>query len=155
MKNVRITFEKIDDVTTDEMRKVNIKSGYKHVNVHMIFCINMEGKFTRKEILVANGHTIAPPSSITYSRFVSRESVGVSFILASLNDLEIFSCDMGNAYLNAKCREKLWTESGAEFGTEKVMVMIIEISLYGLKSSGDSWRAKLAETLISLGYKSS
>ena len=33
--------------------------------------------------------------------------------------------------------------------------MTIARALYGLKSSGASWRAKLSETLMSLGYKSS
>ena len=33
--------------------------------------------------------------------------------------------------------------------------MIIARALYGPKSSGAVWREKLAETLISLGYKSS
>ena len=35
------------------------------------------------------------------------------------------------------------------------MLIIIATSLYVLKSSGAAWRAKLAETLMSLGYKSS
>ena len=35
------------------------------------------------------------------------------------------------------------------------MIMITERGLYGLKSSSSSWRAKLVETLMSLGYKSS
>ena len=45
-----------------------------------------------------------------------------------------------NAYLNSKYREKIWTESGTEFGTEKGMVMIISRALYGLKISGSAWR---------------
>ena len=61
MTNVRISFEKLDSVTPDEMRKGNIYPGYEHVNVHMIFYINMDGKFTREAILVADGHTTAPP----------------------------------------------------------------------------------------------
>ena len=47
------------------------------------------------------------------------------------------------------------TEAGTEFGNEKGMVMIIARALYGLKRSGATWRAKLAETLMLLGYKSS
>ena len=117
----------------------------------MIFDIKIDGKFTRKSRLVANGHTTAPPSSIKQSSFVSRDIVRITFILASLNDLNIFACDIENAYLNAKCIDKLWTEAGTEFGTEKLMVMIISRALYGLKSSGASWRAKLSETLMSLG----
>ena len=61
MANVCIAFEELDSVTPDEMRKGKIRPGYGHVNLHMIFDINMDGKFTRKEILVADGHTIAPP----------------------------------------------------------------------------------------------
>ena len=66
----------------------------------------------------------------------------------------MFSCDIGNSYLNLKCREKLWTEAVTQFGTEKGMVIIISIVLYVRKSYGAAWRGKLSETLISLGYKS-
>ena len=65
--------------------------------MYMIFDIKLDGKFTRKARLVAGGHTTAPPSSITYSSVVSRESVGIVFLLASLNDLDILACDIGNA----------------------------------------------------------
>ena len=62
---------------------------------------------------------------MTYSSVVSRESVSIAFLLVLLNDLEIFAYDIGNAYLNAKFRDKLWTEYGTEFGTEKGTAMII------------------------------
>ena len=137
------------------MRKGNIQPGYEHVNVHMIFDINMGGKFNRKEILVADGHTTEPPPSITYSSVVSRESVRITFLLASLNNLYIFAWDIGNPYLNSKYENKIWTKSGTEFGTVEVTVMIIARALYGLKSSGTAWSVKLAETLVLLGYKSS
>ena len=85
MTNVRITFEKLGGITPDEMSKGRVKPVYDDVNVQMIFYINVDGKFTRKAILVVGGHTTAPPSSITYSSVVSRESAGISIILASLN----------------------------------------------------------------------
>ena len=94
------------------MREGKIKPGHEHVNVHMIFDIKMYGKFTIKARLVADSHTTAPPSSITYSSVVSRDSVRIAFLLASLNDLDIFACDIGNAYLNDKCSDKIWTEAG-------------------------------------------
>ena len=61
LKNRCIVFERLDGVTPDEMRKGKIKYRYEHVNVHMIFDIKMDGKFTNNEILVANIHTTAPP----------------------------------------------------------------------------------------------
>ena len=75
-------------------------------------------------------------------------------IIASLNDLDIPCCDIGNAYINTDCREKLWTVTGAEFGSKKGIIMIMAKALYGLKSSGAAWRAKLAETMKTMGYKS-
>ena len=59
MKNFRILFENLDGVTPDNMRKGEIKPGYKNFSLHMIFDINMDGKFTRKSRLVANAHTTA------------------------------------------------------------------------------------------------
>ena len=100
---------------------------------------------------MANRHTTAPTSSITHSSVLSKESVSFVFLLAYLNDLDIFACDIVNTHLNVKCREKLWTESGTDFGTKNKMVMIIARAIYGLNSSVASWRGKLAETLISCG----
>ena len=48
MENVRIEPEKLGSVTPDETRKGKVKPGYYHINVHMIFEINMDGRFTRK-----------------------------------------------------------------------------------------------------------
>ena len=46
-ENVRISFQKPDGVKPNENRKVEIRPGYEHINVHMIFDIRMDGKFTR------------------------------------------------------------------------------------------------------------
>ena len=73
--------------------------------------------FTRKAQFVAGGHMIETPSSITYSSVVvSRESVKITFLIAALNDLDIMSCDIENAYLNAPCKEKIWFVGGKECG---------------------------------------
>ena len=71
----------------------------------------------------------------------------MAFTTAALNDLEVMACDIGNAYLNALCQEKLWTTAGPEFGSKAGSVMTISRALYGLKSSGAAWRAKFVDTL--------
>ncbi len=82
------------------------------------------------------------PSSITYSSVVSRESVKIAFLVAALNDLDIMSCDIGNAYLNAQCREKIWFVAGPESGPALVgKPCKLVRALYGLKSSGAAGRA--------------
>ena len=89
----------------------------------MIFDIKMDGKFTRKCRFVAGGHTTDPPSSSTYSSVVSRDSVRIAFLIAAMNGLDVWAADIGNAYLNAPCREKRWTLARSEFGSEKGSVM--------------------------------
>ena len=70
MTNICISFEKLEGVTPDEIIKGKIKPGYENVNLHMIFDLRIDGKFTRKARLVADSHTIEPPSSVTYSSVV-------------------------------------------------------------------------------------
>ena len=67
MTNFRIVFENLDSVKPGDMKKGKVNPGHEHINVQMIFGINMNGNFTRKSRLVTDGHTTAPPSSITYS----------------------------------------------------------------------------------------
>ena len=61
MANVCVTFDNIDGVTSDDTKKRKVRPGYDHVNVHMIFYINMDGKFTRKERFMDDGHKTSPP----------------------------------------------------------------------------------------------
>jgi len=84
---------------------------------------------------------------------VSRDSVRIALTIAALNDLKVLSCDIQNAYLTAKCREKIYTRAGPEFGSEQGSLMLIVRALYGLKSSGAAFRSLLAETLYDMDYK--
>ena len=45
-------------------------------------------------------------ASMTYISVVSRESVSISLIIAELNDLDTFSDNSQNAYINAPPRKK-------------------------------------------------
>ena len=105
--------------------------------------------------LVAGGHTTDQPSSLTYSSVVSRDSVRILLLIAALNDLNVLACDIQNAYLTAKCREKIYTIAGPEFGSEEGSIMIVTMALYGLKSSGAAFRSKLANVIYDLKYRPS
>ena len=154
MGKVRVAFERWDEGTLEQARDGKKLVGYQEIGCHMIFDIKMDGSFTRKARLVAGGHTTEAPASITYSSVVSRESVRLAFTIAGLNGLDICAADIGNAYLNAPCREKIWTIAGPEFGSDSGSVMVVVRALYGLKSSGASWRAMLAQSLTDMGYVS-
>ena len=92
------------------------------------------------------------PASITYSSVVSKDSVRTALTVAALDDLDILACDIQNAYLTAVCREKIWNRAGPEFGSEEGNIMIVKMALYGFKSSGAAFRAKLAGVLHDIGF---
>ena len=75
---------------------------------------------------------------------VSRESVRIALTLAALNDLEVKTADIENAYLTAPVSEKIWTVLGPEFGDDQGKRAIVVRALYGLKSAGASFRNHLA-----------
>ncbi len=87
---------------------------------------------------------------------MSRDSVRIAFLLAALNDLDILAADIGNAYINADVREKVYFIAGDEFGANKKGQRVVIIkALYGLKTSGAAWRAHFADVLHGMGYSSS
>lgn len=153
MTNVRIAFDEFKEGTMEEIKARKKLVGYQCIKCHMIFDVKMD--LTRKARFVAGGHMTAPPDSLTYSSVVSRESVRVAFLMASLHGLQVCVADVTNAYLNALCREKIYCIAGPEFGSDQGKIMLINRALYGLKTSGAAWRSLLASTLAELGFKSS
>ena len=148
MKNVRPAFE----IYEKDVKKL---VGYQKIKCHFVFDIKLGENFRRKARLVAGGHLTDPPSSITYSSVVARDSVRILLLIAALNELDILSCDIQNAYLTAECREKIYTVAGPEFGSEEGSVMIVRMALYGLKSSGAAFRSKLANVIYDMGFRPS
>ena len=65
MRNVRVAFEKIDGVAETQMKTDKVRPGYSFCSTHMIFDVKMDGSFTRKARLVADGHKTKPPTSVT------------------------------------------------------------------------------------------
>ena len=155
MKNVCVAYKPHVSHTPGEIRKGKAKEliGYTEISCRMIFDVKMD--LTRKCRLVAGGHMTETPSCLTYSSVVARDSVRLAFLIAAMNDLDVGACDIGNAYLNAPCREKVWFEAGKECGEDAGKAMIITRALYGLRSSGAAWRAMFSNFIINqLGFTS-
>ena len=151
MGKAKVTYIPIEGVTPAEARsnKVDQLRGFQEIKCHIIFDVKMD--FTRKARFMAGGHMTETPLSLTYSSVVSRESVKIAFLIAALNDLDLMSCDIGNAYLNAKCREKIWFVAGPECGPDlQGCVCKLVWALYGLKSSGAAWRSMLSSFITSV-----
>ena len=76
-------------------------------------------------------------------------------MIAALSSLDVLVCDIQNVYSTAKCRERIHTVARPEFGSQEGSVVIVQMALYGLKSSGAAFRSKLASVFYELDYMSS
>jgi hypothetical protein len=146
MKAVEVAFRILDDGE-------NAPPTYQQVRCHIIFDIKMD-TFARKARYVAQGNMTEAPSTLTYASVVSRESVRIALTLAALNDLEVKTADIANAFLQAPVTEKIWIICGSEFGPNAGKKAVMIRSLYGLCSAGASFRNHLADCMRQLGYQS-
>ena len=147
LKNVLVAFRLVEEGE-------HLPVGSKQIPYHIIFDVKLD--LTRKARLVAGGHRNKDvPKYTTFSTVASRDSVRIMFLIAALNGLKVLSTDVGNAYLNAECREKVHVKCGKElFGPEhEGKYAVIARALYGLKSSGASWRHHFATEIRSMGFK--
>ena len=138
MANSRIAFEVLEEGESAPV-------GYTQITYHLIFDMKMD--LRRKVKYVAGGHLTDPPSSMIYAIVVGRETVRLTFLIASLNDLKILAGDIQIAYLNAHTKEKIYFYAGDEWKSSKGRAVIITRSLYGLKSSALMWLNHLADIL--------
>ena len=147
LKNVIVAFDLLEDGESPP-------AGSKRIPYHFVFDVKMD--LTRKARCVAGGHvnkTIHPHA--TFSSVASRDSVRICLMLAALNDLDVLMADIGNAYLNAPCRERVHVKCGPElFGPDNEgKIAIVVRALYGLKSAGNAWRHHFSTCIQSdLGY---
>jgi hypothetical protein len=80
-----------------------------------------------------------------YSGVVSLCGIWLVIFLAKLNRLELWGAEVGNAYLEALTKEKVYIIGGPEFGGLTGHTLLIFKALYGLRSSGLCWHQCLAE----------
>jgi hypothetical protein len=130
--------------------KAVIPSGYKKIRVHLVFDVKHDGR--HKARLVADGHLTDVPTDSVYSGVVSLRGLRLVTFIAELNNLQLWSTDIGNAYLEAKTSEKVYIIAGAEFGDLEGHVLVIHKALYGLRSSGARWHERFAECLRELSF---
>ena len=148
MKNVRVAFT----VHEGDIKELE---GYELISGHLIFDVKLGENFRRKARYVADGYKTSTPSAVTYSSVTSRDSVRLFLLLAALNDVDIQSADVQNAFISAPVLEKVWLVAGPEFGPEQGTNMIVTRALYGLKSASASFRSFMAKKLDEIGFKSS
>jgi hypothetical protein len=154
-ESIKTEFKQINDYETFRVLEnhEHMPPGYKRIPYHCIYDVKFDGR--RKCRLVAGGHRTDPPKEDIYSGVVSMEAVRLGFILARMNGLQVCAGDVGNAFLYGKTREKVFVIAGEEFGKDAGKRMVIDRSLYGLKSSSARFHEHLSIRLRQMGYKPS
>ena len=90
-----------------------------------------------------------------YSGVVSLRGLRLVMFLAELNKLLLWGGDVGNAYLEALIKEKLYIIAGPEFGEVQGHILIIHKALYGPRTGGACWHGKLFDSLQHMGFQPS
>ena len=67
--------------------------------------------------------------------------------------MKVWGADIGNAYLEATTKEKLYIVAGPEFEELQGNIFVIHKALYGLKSSGWRWSQRINDIMLHLRSK--
>ena len=141
----------IDEYETFKDMGVGVHpKGHKKIRVHMVY--DVKPTLVRKARLVADGQLTETPIDSVYSSVVSLRGLKICLFIAELNQLEAWSTDVGNAYLEAYTQEKLYIVAGPEFHDRCGHTLLISRALYGLKSSGLRWWERFSEILLQMGF---
>ena len=73
-----------------------------------------------------------------YASTIRTENTRLLFYLLALNQCTLIAGDIGNAYVNAFTKEKIFSRAGIEFGPKAGVQVIIRKALYGLKTSANA-----------------
>jgi hypothetical protein len=145
------TFEDKGIARINNKKLINGPKGYKLIRVHLVFAC--KHNLRHKARLVAGGHLTGEPVESVYSSVVSLRSIRLTTFLAELNNLEVWGADVGNAYLEADTKERVFVIGGKEFGEREGHILIIRKALYGLKTSGKRYHEKFSDCMYDLGFK--
>ena len=138
------------DTFIDKGKGFIMPNDYTRINVHFVYAVKHDGR--HKARLVAGGHLTKIPEDSVYSGVVSLKGIRIVIFLGRLNNLDIYCTDIGNAYLEAQTKEKLFIIKGPEFGSLEGHTLVINKALYGLRSSGLRWHEKLADSLREMNF---
>ena len=124
---------------------------YNRRTNHFVFDVKFDGR--RKARLVAGGHRTPDVSQEeVYSGVVSVDTIRVAFALTELNNLGVMAADISIAFLYGRTREKVYIKAGPEFGKFAGKTLLIDGSVYGLKSSAACFHKHLVLRLRQLGF---
>ena len=69
------------------------------------------------------------PIDSIYSGVISTRSLRLTIFLAKLNNMKVWDADIGNAYLEASTKEKLYVVTGPELEEVQGHILVIHKAL--------------------------
>jgi hypothetical protein len=130
----------------------DIPTGYQKIPYHMVFDVKYD--LRHKARLVAGCNWTVNDKEDIHSGVVRMDTVRIGFFLGELYEISCCACDIGNAFLNGKTKEKVYMTAGPEFAAKlHGKILIIDKSFYELKTSAARFHEHLSESLQRLGFK--
>jgi hypothetical protein len=130
----------------------DIPTGYQKIPYHMVFDVKYD--LRHKARLVAGVNRTVNDKEDIYSGVVRMDTVRIGFFLGELYGLSCCACDIEKVFLYGKTKEKIYITASPEFGASlHSKNLIIDKSLYGLKTSAARFHEYLNESLPRLGFK--
>jgi hypothetical protein len=118
----------------------------------MVFDVKYD--LRHKARLVASGNWTINEKEDIYSGVVRMDTVRIGFFLGELYGHSCCACDIGNEFLYGKIKEKVYITAGTEFGVDlHGKNLMIDESLYGIKTSAARFHEHLSESLLRLCFK--
>jgi hypothetical protein len=86
------------------------------------------------------------------STVVKGVSVRLLDVIAHRDNLKILCGDVGNAFVNATTKERVYSRAGPEFGEKEGLIVLLVKALYGLRTSAQRWRSVFPDFFRSMGF---
>eukprot|EP00957_Ditylum_brightwellii_P019751 1491207-Ditylum_brightwellii.AAC.1 len=109
------------------------EEGWQFAPMHIIFIIKYDLWY--KACFVVGRYVIDLYMHKTYSSTVQDMSIWFMLLLAVTNKLGIMTGNIGNAFCNVPCTEKIWTVAGDDFGEKRGSMVALNGAFYGLKTA--------------------
>jgi hypothetical protein len=94
----------------------DIPTGYQKIPYHKVFDVKYD--LIHKARLVAGVNWTVNDKEDIYSEVVRMDTVRIGFFLGELYGLSCCACDIVNAFLYGKTKEKVYITAGPEFGVD-------------------------------------
>ena len=93
--------------------------GYQFAPLRMVFNVKVDLK--RKSRIVIGGQVVDLSGNEVYASTMNSVSARILTKIADTNNLEVLKGDIGDAYLNANTKEKIYTHAGTKFDLVDIM----------------------------------